>query len=65
MEDKGQRAQDTKRLQRDLTHNSCLTHDFSFLTQVLVGLRWSHIVCSRDPMPGEQALGSAWDPRAV
>ena len=58
----GQRAQDTKRLQWGLTHNSCLTHASSFLTWVLVGLRWSHILCSRDPMPGEQALGGAGTP---
>ena len=58
----GQRAQDTKRQQRGLTHNSCLTHNFSFLTRVPLGLRWSHILCSRDPMPGEQALGGAGTP---
>ena len=58
----GQRAQDTKRLQRGLTHNSCLTHTSSYLTRVLLGLRWSHILCSRDPMPGEQALGGAGTP---
>ena len=61
-----QSAQDAKRLHRGLT-KICVSHTTrpSFLTRVLVGLRWSHILCSRDSIPSEQALGGFWDPRAV